>query len=171
MIAFIKLLANVCRLKAGPQDMPGGRAFLMFAAAAYSAVSLLNFNRLELTVTAAVPAAQVAVFIALATALILNLRGVGARLPQTLTALYGSSALVGIGFLLLQQLPMAPPGDGQAAGFFVTSMSLALFFWSFVIDAHIFRNALNTTMWGGLGVAVMLNFFNSIMINPWLSIP
>jgi len=88
----------------------------------------------------------------LLTRIVLTLRQLPQRWPQTVTALFGTSAI-----LTAISLPLAATGAGDGEPPLFTALaSLAVFVWSFAVDAHIWRHALNTTYAAGLAVAVVL---------------
>lgn len=82
--------------------------------------------------------------------LVLGLRGVGARWLQTLTALFGVGAIFHILHLPMTIMMTDPPGT------FTALAIVTLFFWSFAVDGHIYRHALEVRFPVGLLVAVGL---------------
>lgn len=86
-----------------------------------------------------------------AVAAMLQIRRVPERLAQTLAALAGSGFILGVvaHLLLLQANPEVNQPLLGLAWF-------AVFIWSLVVDAHIYRHALATSMSIGMLVAVLL---------------
>jgi hypothetical protein len=74
-----------------------------------------------------------------------------ARLMQTLTALAGTGAMLGLlGMPLMLQASRTPAGSEPAAA--LVMGWLALLVWSIAVQAHIFRHALSS--WYGVGLLV-----------------
>ncbi|GAB4183580.1 MAG: hypothetical protein Tsb002_05860 [Wenzhouxiangellaceae bacterium] len=163
MSAFIKLVFDVCLLKAGPEDMPAQRPYLILAAAFYSVVVLIVFSVTEWRLSPLLLTLQAMLSIALATGLILHLAGHGSRLRQTLTALYATSAMMSLVPLLMQPLIN---GD-IVPSVVINAVILIMFFWSFAIDSHIFSRSLQVSMWIGLLISIVLFLFNQILLTPW----
>lgn len=150
MTDFFSRLVGILMLKDGPQDMPAGQASLALAVAVYVAATGLSIG---FGSSAENPAALMALAVLLPFALsriVLGLRGRVARWPQTLAALFGTS-----GLLSLISLPLSASTGGDPQPAFVV-VSLVLFFWSFAVDGHIWRHALDTSFPAGLAVAVLL---------------
>lgn len=142
-------------LRSGPQDLPAGTRPLTLTLALYVAATALSLSLSNADGGPANPMAALALATLLPMILVrivLGLRGRAARWGQTITALFGSSALIS-----LLSLPL---GAGTSAGRepdpFLVVASLVLFFWSFAVDAHIWRHALETSFAAGLAVAVVL---------------
>lgn len=140
-------------LRSGPQDLPAGTRPLTLALACYIAATALS---LSLSNNEGGPAHPIAA-LALATLLpmilvriVLGLRERAARWGQTITALFGCSALIS-----LLSIPLSASSGSEPDPALVVA-SLVLFFWSFAVDAHIWRHALDTSFAVGLAVAVIL---------------
>jgi len=150
MSEFLSRLIGILLLNKGPQDLTAGSRPLMMAMILYVAATALSLsvgdgpdNPIAVLVLA------VAMPLILAR-IVLGLRGLNARWEQTVTALFGTS-----GLLSLLSLPLAMT-SGTQPDTFLTIASLVLFFWSFSVDAHIWRHALETSFAAGLAVAVVL---------------
>jgi hypothetical protein len=153
MSEFVSRLLGVMMLKNGPQDLPAGTGPLLAATMLYAAATGLSISIGEgpdnpagiLLLAVALPLVM--------TRIVLSLRKRPARWIQTVTALFGTS-----GLLSLLSLPLALSAEGASASPapILTIASLVLFFWSFAIDGHIWRHALDTSFAAGLAVAVVL---------------
>lgn len=139
-------------LRLGPQDLPAGSSPLTLAMLLYLLVTGLAMGLGQ-------PPEQPLLVLILAMLLplllvriVLTARRLPQRWPQTVTALFGTSAL-----LTAISLPLAAGAgeDGEPA-MFTALASLAVFIWSFAVDAHIWRHALNASYAAGLAVAVVL---------------
>lgn len=150
MITLLSRLLNLILLRQGPQDLPTGRSVLLVCLGFYVLVAALSLN------TGRTPDYPTAVLVLAAGLplilvwIVLRLKNRVSRWEQTLSALYGTSAL-----LSLLTLPFnfdtgpepAPP---------IILISLAVFLWSFAVDGHIWRHALDVSFAAGLAVAMLL---------------
>ncbi len=159
MIDLLSRLVGVLMLANGPQDMPSGSAPLVLAIMLYVATSAAS---LGLGGSAENPGAIVLLAVLLPLVLVrivLSFKGHTARTTQTLTALFGSAAL-----LSLLGLPLGLAGGGEQVPAVLVLASLVLFIWSFAVDAHIWRHALGTSFAVGLAVAVVLFIISMFII-------
>lgn len=144
------------RLKSGPQHLPAGWLVAIALGIAYIAEGFIADQILGETETA--PRSLMAISVQfLIVATILNLRGFASRLPQTISALAGVGLIFGIMSIVL--IYQAVPGQDQPL---LALVWFGVFLWSLAVDAHIYREALSTTMSIGTLVAVIIfacNFF------------
>lgn len=150
MSAFLSRLIGILLLRDGPQNLPAGYLPMLLAIGFYAAVSAVSMNLSE---TAEHPLRVVVLAVLLPLILVrivLTLKGKPARWAQTLTALFGTGAL-----LSLLSLPLGLITGSEPSAPVVVA-SLVLFFWSFAVDGHIWRHALDTNFTTGLAVAVIL---------------
>ena len=141
---------DMCRLRAAPQQAPASSSLLGVALVFYVLVSIavalpgsgwslaLWLTLLDLAVLAGL------------TALVLWMAGKPARFNQTLSALAGTGALLGL--LALPLVLMAP--DPVPAWFGL--LWLAILFWSLVVRGHILRHALEIPL--GMGVLLSAGY-------------
>jgi hypothetical protein len=151
MTDLVARLFGVVMLRLGPQDLPAGTMPLTLAMLLYLLVTSVAMGVGQ-------PPEQPVLVLMLAMLLplilvriVLALRRLPERWPQTVTALFGSSAI-----LTAISLPLAAAGGEGEPSMFTAMASLAVFVWSFAVDAHIWRHALNATYAAGLAVAVVL---------------
>ncbi len=141
---LLKTFINLCLLRAKPQDLPAAPALTAATLVAYTLVGLglslpdLGFGR------AALWAILDILVIAALTHGALRMRHFPERLPQTLTALLGSGALIGLA---------AWPIIGTES----SAVQLALLLWNLAVFAHILRHALSVPI--GLGIIVSFGYF------------
>ena len=141
---LLKTFINLCLLRAQPQDLPAAPALTAATLVAYTLVGLglslpvLGFGR------AALWAVLDTLVIAVLTHSALRMRHFPERLQQTLTALLGSGALIGL---------VAWPIIGTEN----SVIQLALLLWNLSIVAHILRHALSVPL--GLGIIVSFGYF------------
>lgn len=150
MSEFLSRLVGVLLLRDGPQDMPTGTLSLMLAMTLYVLTTAVSISVGEGPENPVATLALAVVLPLLMARIVLGLRGHPARWSQTVTALFGTS-----GLLSLLLLPMAAATGTEPAPL-LTIASLVLFFWSFAVDAHIWRHALDTSFAVGMAVAVVL---------------
>ena len=162
MSRFVLRLLDLMRFRAGPQDLPPGWPVAVAVTLAYLLQGLLADRLLGNAggEPGDLPRSLVAVTVQiLATAMLLRARGLGARLPQSVTALTGA----GFGFGLLSTLLVlqAEPGQTQP---WLALLWLGVFLWSLMVDGHIYRFALSTTMRLGMLVAVLIFALNFLIM-------
>lgn len=156
MLDLLTRLVFVVALRLGPQDLPSGSRVLVACLGLYALVtgiSLIDSSR-EIH-----PLMLLAIAMALPLALswiVLKWRGLTARWEQTVSALFGSSAVLSIISLPLNLLSGEQPPAPLALAL------LVIFFWSFAVDAHIWRHALNVAYSTGLALAAV--FFGVTLI-------
>jgi len=151
-------LLDIMRFRAGPQDLPSAWNVAILFGLAYFGQGYVADHLLE--ESGGAPRSMVAVVIQfLAVALLLQARRLGARYPQTLTALAGTGLVFGaISILIVMQ---AEPGGSNPG---LALLWLGAFLWSLAVDAHVYRHALSITMSLGVLVAVLIFALNFILI-------
>lgn len=156
MDKIAKRFIDICRLKAGPQDLPTSRFLLAILLLAYGML-VLFLSAGEKEPAMAIQVAVVAVVIlAGLTYIVLWVRDLTARYVQTLTAITGCYAFLELGrwpLMMLQQY-----GADGGGTFFVVVAAVLLWswlIWEVAIIAHIFKHALDTSIWMG----VIISFF------------
>jgi len=144
-------------LRLGPQDLPAGRSALALTIIAYVAVTAFNLSRGEGHPTPVLVLILAVGLPLVLTWIVLKLRQRLERWEQTLTALFGTNALLSI---ITLPLSLAAGSEPNAA---LALVLLASFFWSFAVDAHIWRNALEVSFSVAL-VITMLLFVISLFV-------
>ena len=150
MLTLVRTWLEMCWLRATPRQVPASPYLLWLALGFYLLVDLLTAlpgagwrSALGLTLV------DLALLVGF-TALLLRLSGKQARLNQTLSALAGTGALLGLVALPLvlavQQDP-APPLAGL--------LWLVVLFWSLAVRAHILRHALSVPFGVGLVISAV----------------
>jgi hypothetical protein len=150
MAILLQRLIGIILLRQGPQDLPPGPSVLLAALAFYMLTAALS---LSMGSTAGSPTTILLLATGLPmllTWIVLRLNARVGRWEQTLSALYGTSALLSLLSLPLNmQAGTEPPPP-------LVLLSLVIFLWSFAVDAHIWRNALETSFATGLAVAMVM---------------
>jgi hypothetical protein len=147
---LIRTLFDILRFRSGPQDLPAGAALSVLLAAAWLVQGLLTDQALDGENSA--PRSLLAIGVQFgAIMLLLRLRNLSTRIPQTISALAGTGFILGLlAFLLLTGIDPARPQPGLALAYF------GLFLWSLAIDGHIYRHAMSIKMSMGVLVAVLI---------------
>lgn len=150
MNGIITSLANLLRLKGGPQHLPASVSLMIFMVSAYLVQNLVTGQQLKDENSAAKSLLAISLQIA-ALAGLLQWRGLTVRFPQTLTALAG----VGIFFNMVSWvlLMQADPTANQPA---LALTWFAVFIWSLFVDANIYRHALSVNLSLGVMITVLV---------------
>jgi len=158
-------LVDILRLRKGPQDLPPSWGFTILLLAIYLGFGIFSGQTLGDESPASTSLALAALqFIAVA--VMLYIRKFSERLPQTLSALAGAGIILGlVSFVLLVQADPARQQPILALAWFT------IFFWSLVVDGHIYRHALAITLQQGILVAVLLLAASYLMVEFALSPP
>ncbi len=140
-------------LRRAPQDDRLSYGALGLALLAYLLTDLLQALSSSAFVVGAAMSVVDTVLLALFTWAVLSIAGKGVRLAQTLTAVAGTGALLGlIGLPLIQQAAQAHRIEAGPSVAMVFAW-LGLLTWSITVKAHIFRHALSTRFGIGLLLA------------------
>ncbi|MEO5574321.1 MAG: hypothetical protein ABIR48_07560 [Gammaproteobacteria bacterium] len=144
MPKLLRIIIDICILRAKPEDVPASTTLLGATLAVYASVSLaLASVSLPLNKALLYALADTMV-LAVLTHTLLLLRRFPARLPQTLTALAGTGALFGLIGLPFAQLTELEP------------LLFALLIWNVAVSAHILRHALSVSFI--MGVVASLGY-------------
>lgn len=150
---------DMLRLRSGPQDVPPGWPIAAALSLAYVAQGFIADRILGDSDGAARSLLAIGFQFA-AIAVLLNLRNLHSRLPQTISALAGTGFFLGLlSLLILSRLDPGKPQPDLALAY------LALFGWSLAVDAHIYRNALSIKMGIAVLLAVVIFAANFMLLN------
>lgn len=161
MQALIRLFIDIALHRKGPQDVPTGGAVLALALLAYLAVGAAVLWPSADSLRALL--GQLVVDLVLMVSVfggLLALRGRSARVRQTLTALFGTGALLSalalpFVWLIAQTLADgAPPPGAEPAALLGTVALFMLLFASLLVTGHILRHALEWSYAAGVLTAV-----------------
>lgn len=169
MLALIQAFINIALRRLGPEHLPDSAFLLGLAAAAYMVMQALlglsYFTGLNLALIRSV--GLDALLLAGCLWGLLRATGHRSRYRQTLTALFGTGAL-----LSLVLWPFTLMGTGEA-GTGSSSLAVAgvigVVLWSVAVNAHILARALSAPFILGLVVAVgyfLLNFLVLSQLSP-----
>lgn len=150
MTDFLSNLINLLRLRAGPQDLPASWALTIMVVAIYLGQGVLTTQQLDSTGDSARTLLS-AVLQIVALAAMLGYRRFPERFQQTLLALAGTGIVIGlIAFGLLVQ---ADPDKNQPL---LALAWFAVFGWSLLVDANIYRHALAVPLSVAMLITVLL---------------
>lgn len=164
MIQLIKFYWGLCTLKTAPQDLPASTALLGLTVLAYFVTSI-TVAVLQWQVPKAVLASLLdTLLLAVLSYVILWSRLLSGRYYQTLSALAGSGAILGVISLplIVWQKLIGLPTDGT-----ITLPSILLFLWTgwnVAVVGHILRHALSTAYALGVGLAAVYTYITVRLI-------
>lgn len=160
MTQLLHFWLRLCLLEAAPQDMPASRAVLVVSVGGYALASVLLTTLASGFHEGVQMALLELVLLTLFTAGLLYLVRRPQRVGQTLAALTGSGALLGVPALALLL------GAGRDSTALLTSIGwLVLLAWSLLVDAHILRHALSSSLAVGIGVALLYAMLTLLIIS------
>ena len=150
LLAALRRLLDICLLRAGPQDLPYSRDFLILTMAASVGAGLLAVAALEESRVALLELALTYLFTVGFLYAVLSFRRLNSRFVQTASAVFGADALI-----TLVALPALHAASGAGAERPVTGLAmLALGLWNLAVLGHIFRHALDTILPVGVLLAL-----------------
>ena len=152
MLKWLESWFGQLLLRRAPQDDPWSVPALTGAFLLYAIVDLLQALAGSSWSVASAMTLLDCLLLVLYGGLVLVIAGKKGRYVQTLTALSGTGALLGILGLPLLLLAASAHQGGEPAGVLVIGW-LLLLVWSISVQAHIFRHALSTSFGVGLVVA------------------
>jgi hypothetical protein len=150
MFDLLTRLTAIILLRLGPQDVPPGRPVLITCMALYALVTGISLHTGQRPDNPLGILAVAMIMPLLLCWIVLKLKGRLARWEQTLSALFGTSAVIS-----LMTLPFSVAANSEMPAPVALFLLLA-FFWSFAVDAHIWRNTLEVAFSTGLALAVIL---------------
>ncbi|MCJ7556861.1 MAG: hypothetical protein MUP90_08110 [Gammaproteobacteria bacterium] len=163
MQQLLRVYIDIIVLRRGPQDLPASQFLTLSALLLYLSSGLALFLTHVPTFSGALAELSVAVLIEAGFFLILlSLRGKMLRAGQTLSALWGSGALLTFAGLPLHIWMQAQPQEAAAA---LPGLGLLLLLLlSLVVAGHILREALEIPLPGGI-LLVLAEFALSIFVS------
>ncbi|HHM05221.1 MAG TPA: hypothetical protein ENJ19_05705 [Gammaproteobacteria bacterium] len=154
LTGFIKAFWTICTFNSAPQNLPASWTLLGITAVGYFAVSLM-IAALQLGGAHAFPAALLdVVLLSALTRAVLWVRMFGERFVQTLTALTGTGALLGLVAVPVVAWHQRAQASGSDASL-PALMLLAWMAWDLAVIAYILRHALSTVFYVGAALALV----------------
>jgi len=140
---ILQRFVQICLFRAGPADLPASRWLFKWTILAYlligTAVSHIDNAVLLVNVVASLADTGLMMLVCW---MLLRYRGLGARYLQTVTAMAGTGSVMGIVGLPILWLFRQVEAHGQLTSL-VLLLVMAVVFWSLMVTAHIFRQALD----------------------------
>lgn len=164
LFAIVKPFFDLCLLRLRPQDLPESTALLGLVLIGHTLTAVLLSN-VALPFGDALMAGMVdTLLLAAMTTSVLYLQRLQSRLKQTLTALAGTGALIGVVALPLSNwLHAAHQANGDAGA--PALLLLLLIGWSLTVAGHILRHALSTVFIMGLVLAMVFYWITINILN------
>jgi hypothetical protein len=158
MNGMLMNLAQLLRLRGGPQDLPAGWSLTLLLLTVYMVQNLVTGQQLDDENAAAKGLLSVSLQIVVLTGL-LFWRNHPERFAQTMSAL----AAAGIFFNVISWglLSLSDPGVNQPV---LAIIWFAIFIWSLMVDAHIYRHALTVPFAVGMLVTVLILAASYVLI-------
>lgn len=171
MSALLQRLLGICALRQGPQDLPYAPGVAGLLVIVVVVLEALLAPVLEVPEAQVLPRAALSALMLIgAPWLLLQLRGRGARFVQTLIAMAGTGLLftlaavpllVGIVGVSVTSQPPSPSVQ------ILIVLLLLMVLWKLMVDAHIWRQALDWPQAGGILIALGL-FLIEMGLDRWL---
>lgn len=166
MTRELSLFWQLCLLRTGPEQVPYSPALALLVLAGWIGVTLpLAFAQLPADGTRIFTFLVVnAVLAVVALALLLAVRGFGARLQQTVTAFFGTDLIFNVlSWPLVLPFAGVPLRDPAPAHVAALAAQLALLAWGLVVKGHILRSALEVPRLSGWLLAVAITLFTTAL--------
>jgi len=154
VLVLLKPFFFICLLRSGPRDLPASGLLLGLALAANTLGSILVAAFLLGPWRAVFEGIAETLLLCLLTVSLLAVLRLRVRVVQTLTALAGSGALIGLIALPIYAWARSLH-DAEIDNALPGILLLALLAWSLVVAGHILRQALSVRFFLGLVLSVM----------------
>jgi hypothetical protein len=158
MSGLLLNLAQMLRLRGGPQNLPASWLLMIVLLSAYLVQNLVTGQQLEDQNAAAKSLLAICLQVVVLTGLLIW-RKHPERFTQTMSAL----AAMGIFFNMITWalLSMSDPTSNQPV---LALVWFAVFIWSLFVDAHIYRNSLSVPFAIGMLVTVLILAASYVLI-------
>ena len=164
MIELIRTFVAIAVRRMGPEDLPASSFLLALTAVVYL---LVQFPAAFIVFGVGEEAFITVIYdlglLIVSLWLLLAVTGKRARYRQTLAAILGTSALLGL-MLLPFSLWRRMLGDVEPGTTIPSAVILAIVLWSFAIDGHILSRALSRPFAVGLMVAIVYFFLHTTLL-------
>jgi len=158
MFLLINRFFLICLFRAWPKDLPTSAFLLLLSLTAYGLVGFfLALNKSSALQALAMIGVDILLLAGL-TWLVLWVRVLGKRYLQTLTALAGCGAILALfawPLLLWQQY-----SGNSVVETFVALLMWLWFFWQILVFSHIIRDAVSTSLFIAIGLALVYMFIS-----------
>lgn len=159
---------NLCRLQAGPADMPASSLLLKLTLLTYFLVGA-GISRIDSAWNISILSSLAdTLFMIIAVGVMLQFKNLQARYLQTLIAIAGAGIvldIVGLPLLLwLMRIDQLEQGTSVAM-----LLMIALMFWSLMVTAHIFRQALDIKAGSAAMITIVYTALSLVVLGLTLS--
>lgn len=162
MRALLQIWLDICLLRATPQQVPASPYLLALAFGLYLLMDMLVALPGASWPTALALTLVDSAVLVLLTLLLLQVTGKRARLNQTLSAMAGTGALLG-----LLAVPLVITVQQQPTPPMAALLWLGLLFWNLAVRAHILRHALAAPFGVGLALSALYALVVLSLIKLW----
>lgn len=149
---FLKTLLNICLLKAKPQDLPASQQILVLSFIAAVVTQLLSSRPESKPAQDLLLSSLQYGLYALIIWMLLNYKNKSARYVQSMTALFGTSALIQI--IASPILRKIDPADITSLSQNSKLLLMLILIWGFVITVTILKETLESTVGQAIFLAV-----------------
>ena len=169
MLQLFKIFWAICRLKAGPQDIPKGSYLLISAVFAgiivdsfATSILIPKFSTIDIIFTVT----SYNMILLFAVYFLMRFIGYSERSVQTLTAIAGSGLFISL--ILLPSLIMLTSSEEPAKSFvfFILLDNI----WRIAVNAHIFRHAISVSLLMALILSVSYLLFGMLIADTLLPV-
>ncbi len=158
MIALLKLFVDICLFQAKPQDLPASRALAGITGLIAIITSLRSLEQAAFALTTAT---MQVLLMGLIVHVALRFRGYPERWNQTISALYGATALINLVAMPIVGW-MERVKESPEAVIWPALLGLGMTVWFVAIMAHVLRHALDLTV--GAGVLLSIAFLALLLM-------
>lgn len=164
MRKLLTAIVRIAMLDKGPQDLPWSPALLATCIAAFALVNVLGQHALGMGTDAELRTLMLVAFSLVMLRLLLAGRGLSERLVQAATAWFACGTLLSLLVLPVSNLVVsASREEAPTLNPLVALTWLTLFAWSFAVDAHILRHAMNLRWAPAVLLAIALFMLSRVL--------
>ncbi len=156
MLNWIQFFFRVSFLKAAPQDAPTSRSVMYITVVLYFVIGLIITLHSQPWVQSVVTASIQTALVVFVTNLLVWIRSTPERFTQTITALMGTGALIGLFAVPVLNL-MGTAGSEEN---FASVLWVGLVIWETVVVGHILRHTMEASFIAGLGAALVYMYLS-----------
>ena len=158
MYAYLNLIFNICLFKKGPQDIPHSSQLFRLSIICFAITSYLLIQLSVDSLNALLQVGGELIIMILFTGLVLFITNKFKRFLQTACALMGTDALISI-----CAMPIIATLSLDNSNLLASLAMLAVMIWSWLVTAHIIRNAIDKSFSFAAGI-VFLYIFSASQI-------
>ncbi len=142
MSKVIQRFLQICLFQASPADIPASSKLVNFSIVSYFLVGVLVSHIDHNWIISLVASLADSMMLIIAIKLLLGIRGLSNRFEQTVTAMAGAGAIIGLlSWPVFSVFRVVEPHSQLTS--IILLLVLIIIFWSLFVVAHIFRYALD----------------------------